>query len=625
LEKQGKHPLNYQNAFGKYISRIARENVPSTLIFPEDNHQYFQNLLTEGKIINFSFSDHFNFTIMNRITFLAVFIFFNFQILAQDRITGWNFATRSEVIAQNGMACASQPLATQAALDILKAGGNAIDAAIAANAVLGLVEPTGNGIGGDLFAIVWDAETEKLYGLNASGRSPYNLTLEYFKENGYESIPSVGPLPVSVPGCVDGWFELHNKFGKVSMETILTPAIYYAENGFPLTEVIAYYWKSNAQVLKRFPGFEEVFMPGGKAPEKGEVFKNPYLANTLKMIGDKGRDVFYKGEIAEKIVEYMKEQGGFLSMRDFEDHSSEWVEPISTNYRGYDVWELPPNGQGTAVLQMLNILENYDISNMGFGSPEYMHLFIEAKKLAFEDRAKYYSDPDFNELPIEQLISKEYAKKRSALIDLNRAARSYPAGELEQGNTIYLTVADNAGNMVSLIQSNYRGMGSGMTPGKLGFILQDRGEMFSLEEGHMNVYEPHKRPFHTIIPAFITKDDKPFISFGLMGGAMQPQGHTQIVCNIIDFGMNLQEAGDAPRIRHSGSSQPTDEKMVDGGIVHLETGFDYQTIRALLSKGHTIEFSKGAYGGYQAIKWDAENKVYYGASESRKDGQAAGF
>ncbi|WP_319502748.1 gamma-glutamyltransferase [uncultured Draconibacterium sp.] len=561
---------------------------------------------------------------MKKIALSLFSIILAFQVFAQDRITGLPFATRSEVIAQNGMACTSQPLATQAALDILKAGGNAIDAAIAANAVLGLVEPTGNGMGGDLFAIVWDAKTKKLYGLNASGRSPYDLTLEYFKENGYEKIPSHGPLPVSVPGCVDGWFELHNKFGSLPMKDVLNPAISYAENGFPLTELIAYYWGRSA-FLSQYPGFEEIFMPNGKAPKKGEVFKNPYLANTFKMIAEQGRDVFYKGEIAEKIVEYVREQGGFLSMKDFEDHHSEWVEPISTNYRGYDVWELPPNGQGTAVLQMLNILENYDIAGMGFGSPEYMHHFIEAKKLAYEDRAKYYSDMDFNDLPIEELISKEYGKERAALINKNRAARSYPAGELEQGNTIYLTTADKDGNMVSLIQSNYRGMGSGMTPGKLGFILQDRGELFALEEGHMNVYEPHKRPFHTIIPAFITKDGEPYISFGLMGGAMQPQGHVQIVCNLIDFGMNLQEAGDAPRISHDGSSQPTGEKMNDGGLVSLESGFEYQTIRELMNKGHRIGYALGPYGGYQAIMWNKENKVYYGASESRKDGQAAGY
>lgn len=562
---------------------------------------------------------------MKKILTFLPFVFLSLTLWAQDRITGKNFATRSEVIAQHGMACTSQPLATQVALDMLKSGGNAIDAAIAANAVLGLMEPTGNGIGGDIFAIVWDAKTKKLYGLNGSGRSPYELNLKYFKDNKFTKIPSLGPLSVSVPGCVDGWFELNKKFGKKPMSEILAPAVKYAREGFPVSEVIAYYWQSNSRALQKYPGFAEIFMPGGKAPAKGEIFKNPYLANTLEKIGKEGRDIFYRGEMAEKIVKYMRENGGFFTMKDFEDHHSDWVEPVSTNYRGYDVWELPPNGQGIATLQMLNILENFDLKSMGFGSVEYMHLFIEAKKLAFEDRAKFYADPDFNKIPVADLISKEYGKKRSELIDQNRAARSYPAGFPESPNTIYLTTADSEGNMVSLIQSNFRGMGSGMTPGQLGFILQDRGELFSLEEGHMNVFEPHKRPFHTIIPAFITKDGEPFVSFGVMGGGMQPQGHTQIVCNLIDFGMNLQEAGDAPRISHEGSSEPTDEKMTDGGVVSLESGFDYETVRDLMSKGHFIRFEKGPYGGYQAIMYDSKNKVYYGASESRKDGQAAGY
>lgn len=561
-----------------------------------------------------------------KLTFLAALILCIVgQVSAQDRITGKNFATRSEVIAQHGMACTSQPLATQVALDILKAGGNAIDAAIAANAVLGLVEPTGNGIGGDLFAIVWDAKTQKLYGLNSSGRSPYDLTYDYFEKNDIKRIPALGPLPVSVPGCVDGWFELHKKFGKLPVTDILKPAITYAREGFPVSEVIAYYWNSNSAKLQKYPGFKEIFMPGGKAPAKGEVFRNPYLAATLEKIANGGRDAFYKGEIAQKIADYMKEQGGFLSMRDLADHHSEWVEPISTNYRGYDVWELPPNGQGTAVLQMLNMLEKYDIASMGFGSSEYLHTFIETKKLAFEDRAKFYSDPDFNQLPTKKLISKEYANERLKLFDPKKAAKSVPAGNLETGNTIYLTTADKDGNMVSLIQSNYRGMGSGMTPGKLGFVLQDRGEMFIIDPNHMNKYEPHKRPFHTIIPAFITKDGKPFISFGLMGGSMQPQGHVQMVVNLVDFGMNLQEAGDAPRICHEGSSEPTGEIMTDGGIVYLESGLPYETVRDLLGKGHLIQYTNGIYGGYQAIKWDEKNKVYYGASESRKDGQAAGY
>ena len=555
---------------------------------------------------------------------------------AQDRITGKNFATRSEVIAKHGMACTSQPLASQVAIDILKQGGNAIDAAIAANATLGLMEPTGNGIGGDIFAIVWDAKSKKLYGLNGSGRSPQSLKLEYFKKHEYNKIPALGPLPVSVPGTVDGWFELHDRFGSMDMTRVLRPAIDYAREGFPVSEVIAYYWQGNARVLKRFPGFEEIFMPGGEAPKKGEIFKNPYLANTLEKIAEGGRDVFYKGEIAKKIDEYMNEhahkymrgekgEGGYLRYEDLAAHQSEWVEPVSATYRGHTVWELPPNGQGTAALQILNIMEGYDVASMGFGSKDYIHTFVEAKKLAFEDRAKFYADPDFADIPIDQLISKEYADERRKRIDPERAARNYPAGKLEQGNTIYLTVADKEGNMVSLIQSNYRGMGSGMTPGKLGFVLQDRGELFALEEGHNNVYEPGKRPFHTIIPAFVTKDGKPFMSFGVMGGSMQPQGHAQIVMNMVDFGMNLQEAGDAPRIRHGGSSQPTGEKMTDGGVIHLESGFGYQTIRELMQMGHDIEPTVGGFGGYQAIMYDPVQGVYYGASESRKDGQAIGY
>lgn len=559
------------------------------------------------------------------VTLSILFTFFIGGIMAQDRITGRDFASRSEVIAEHGMAATSQPLATQVALDILKKGGNAIDAAIAANAVLGLVEPTGSGVGGDLFAIIWSAEKEQLYGLNASGRSPKSLKLEYFTENGFEKIPAYGPLPVSVPGCVDGWFEMHGMFGSLPMEEILSPAINYARNGFPVTELIAYYMKAGTANLKKFPNIEDVYMPGGKAPQKGDIFKNPALANTLDKIAKGGRDEFYKGSIAKTIDKFMKEQGGFLTYDDMARHHSEWVDPISTNYRGYDVWELPPNGQGTAALQILNILEGFDIRNMGFGSAEYIHLFIEAKKLAFEDRAKFYADPAFYDVPIEQLISKEYALERRKLINPDRAARSYKAGKIEQGNTIYMTVADKDGNMVSLIQSNYRGLGSGMCPQGLGFIFQDRGELFTLEEGHANVYAPGKRPFHTIIPAFITKDGKPLISFGVMGGAMQPQGHAQIVINLIDFDMNLQEAGDAPRMRHVGSSQPTGEVMTDGGTVNLESGIRWEEIQKLLRMGHKIQWDLGGYGGYQAIMRDHQRGVYFGASESRKDGQAAGF
>ena len=561
----------------------------------------------------------------NVLIFLVLYPAALLQLAAQDRITGHNFATRSEVIAQNGMAATSHPLATQVALDILKQGGSAVDAAIAANAVLGLMEPTGCGIGGDLFAIIWDSKTQKLHGLNASGRSPKSLTREYFIENGYDLIPQRGALSISVPGTVDGWFEMHQKFGKVSMDSILQPAIDYARNGFPVTELIAYYLQRSAPVLSRYANFSETYMPNGRMPEKGEIFRNPLLANTYETIARQGRDAFYRGDIARTIEEYIKENGGLLSFEDMAAHTSTWVEPVSVNYRGYDVWQLPPNGQGIAGLQMLNILEGYDVASMGLFSPEYIHLLVEAKKLAFEDRAKYYADMDFSPVPVAGLLSKEYAAERRLLINPDRAARRYDAGIPEPQNTIYLTVADQDGNMVSLIQSNYRGMGSGMTPTGLGFVLQNRGESFNLEAGHFNTYEPGKRPFHTIIPGFITKGGKPFMSFGVMGGDMQPQGHVQIVVNMIDFGMNLQEAGDAPRIQHVGSSDPTGSKMTDGGIINLESGFPYETIRVLMEKGHRIQWANGPYGGYQAIMWDEAKKVYYGASESRKDGQAAGY
>lgn len=545
---------------------------------------------------------------------------------AADRITGHHFATRSEAMAPHAMAATSQPLATQVALDIMQAGGNAIDAAIAANAVLGLVEPTGNGIGGDLFAIIWDAENGELLGLNASGRSPQSLTLDYFIDNGYSAIPARGVLPLSVPGAVDGWFEMHEKLGRLPMQQILAPAIAYAEEGFPVTEVIAYYFERNAEVLKNQPGFSEVFLTDGRPPQKGKRFKNPDLANSYRLIAEQGRDAFYRGDIAKTIDRFVKEHGGFLSYEDLANHTSTWIEPVSTNYRGYDLWELPPNTQGIAAQQILNILENYPLAELGFDSPEYVHLFVEAKKLAFEDRAKYYSDPDFSEVPVQQLLDKDYAKERAKLIDLTRAAKAYePGNPPTEGDTIYLTTADAQGNMVSLIQSNYRGMGSGITPTGLGFVLQNRGELFALDRNHRNVYAPNKRPFHTIIPAFVTKDGKPLMSFGVMGGATQPQMHAQILINMIDFGMNLQEAGDAPRILHEGSSQPTGERMIDGGILSLENGFSDHTRRELIKMGHRLQEAVGPYGGYQAIWRNHEEGVYYGASESRKDGHAAGY
>ena len=550
-------------------------------------------------------------------------IFFTLPSFAYDRITGESFATRSEVIATNGMAATSHPLATQTAIDVLKNGGNAIDAAIAANAVLGLVEPTGCGIGGDLFAIVWSAKDKKLYGLNASGPAPQTISIEILKDKGLDMIPPYGPLPVTVPGAVAGWSALHKRFGKRDFSTLFDNAIDYANNGFPVSEVVAYYLDISSSRFKDYPNFSDVWMPKNKSLQKGDIFKNKDLANTYLSIAESYGSSFYSGTLAKSMTEFIQEQGGYLTINDMKSFQPQWVEPVSTNYRGYDVWELPPNGQGIAALQILNILEQYDLRSMGHNSAELIHIFTEAKKLAYEDRAKYYADPNFNSIPVNELISKTYAKQRNKLINPTQAAKSYLAGKLEDGDTIYLTVADNEGNMVSLIQSNYRGMGSGMVPPQLGFMLQDRGEMFSLDPNHANALVGGKRPFHTIIPAFITKDDKPFISFGLMGGGMQPQGHAQIVINLIDFDMNLQEAGDAARFRHYGSSEPTGEQMLDGGYLSLETGINDDVRQALVKLGHQLKDEPGGYGGYQAIKIDGS--VYYGASESRKDGHASGF
>ena len=557
---------------------------------------------------------------MKKLIFVSLLLFN--ELFAYDRITGLPFATRSEVIGQNGMAATSHPLATQTAIDVLKSGGNAIDAAIAANAVLGLVEPTGCGIGGDLFAIVWDEKTNQLYGLNSSGPASKKMSIDYVKQQGFEKIPAYGALPVTVPGAVAGWSALHDKFGKLPFENLFNNAIDYANNGFPVTELIAYYLERSSSVFKDYENFSSVWMPSGATPKKGEIFKNPLLAKTYQAIAKTNGQSFYEGSTAAEIIKILNENGNPMSLSDLRNFSPEWVEPVSTNYRGYDVWELPPNGQGIAALQILNILENYDIRKMGFDSAEYVHLFVEAKKLAFEDRAKYYADSNFSSIPTTKLISKEYALERNKLINMNNAAKRFDAG-LEDGDTIYLTVADKYGNMVSLIQSNYRGMGSGIVPDNSGFMLQDRGEMFSMDPNHKNSLIGGKRPFHTIIPAFITKDNEPYISFGLMGGAMQPQGHAQIVINLIDFDMNLQEAGDAPRIRHMGSSEPTGEVMEDGGYLTLESGFSTDIRNQLTELGHTLKDEKGGYGGYQAIM--LIDDVYYGASESRKDGQASGY
>ena len=561
-----------------------------------------------------------------RLLLLAIATINFLSLSAQDRVNGATFQTRSPVLAEHGMVCTSHPLASQIGLDILKQGGNAIDAAIAANAALGLMEPTGCGVGGDLFAIVWDAKTQKLYGLNGSGRSPKSMTLDTLKAMGLEKIPAYGPLPVSVPGAVDGWTSLHDKFGSMPLKKILAPAIGYAEEGFPVTELIGYYLGSIDRFSRMgYPNIKETYYDpnGGQRPKNGDRYRNPALADTYRVIAKKGRAGFYEGEVAQTITTFIKEQGGFLSLEDLSAHHSQWVEPVSVNYRGYDVWELPPNGQGIAALQLLNILENKDFSEVRWGSEEHLHLFTEAKKRVFEDRAKYYADMDMAEVPVEALLSKEYAAEN--FNELKPYASTYDAGEISAGETIYLTVADKDGNMISLIQSNYRGMGSGMVPPGLGFMLQDRGELFSLEEGYNNTYEPGKRPFHTIIPAFITKDGAPLMSFGVMGGDFQPQGHAQIVMNMVDYGMNVQEAGDAPRWDHSGGSSPVTGPSTDKGEVHVESGIPYETVRGLMGRGHKVGFARGIYGGYQAIYRDPKTGFYHGASESRKDGQAVGY
>ncbi|HLJ09726.1 MAG TPA: gamma-glutamyltransferase [Planctomycetaceae bacterium] len=545
-----------------------------------------------------------------------------------DRPAANPHQSRSVVIAKNGIVATSQPLAVQAGLDVLKAGGNAADAAIAANAVIGLTEPMSCGIGGDLFAIYWEAKSKKLFGLNASGRSPYALDRAAVVALGHAELPTSGPLSWSVPGCVDGWEELRKRFDSKGLAELLIPAIDYAEQGFPVSEIIAHSWESAVDSLGEWPDSAKTYLMNGRAPHIGQIFKNPNLAHSYRLIASEGRDAFYRGKIAAKIVEFSKRNGGFFSLQDFADHRSDWIEPVSTNYRGYDVWELPPNGQGIAVLEMLNILEAYDLRTMGPTNPEYLHLFIEAKKLAFADRAKFYSDPDFASLPVKELISKDYAARQRARIDPDHAAVDVPAGSplLAHGDTIYLTVVDKDRNCCSFIQSLYFGFGSQVVPGDLGFALQNRGCLFALDEHHLNRLEPHKRPFHTTIPGFVTKDGAPWLSFGVMGGDMQPQGHVQVLIDIIDFGMNVQEAGDAPRIQHFGSQTPTGRAMApEGGFVGVESGIPDSSIDALKKKGHKVVRAAGSFGGYQAILIEAKHGTLHGGSDPRKDGCAAGY
>ena len=544
-----------------------------------------------------------------------------------DRPAGSTHGSRSEIVAVNGIVATSQPLATQVGLEVLKAGGNAIDAAVAANAMLGLVEPMNCGVGGDLFAIIWDAKSRKLYGLNASGRSPYGMSADLLKQRKLTSIPGRGPLSWSVPGCVDGWDQLLKRFGTRPLSDLLAPAIRYAESGFPVSEIISSDWTGAAERVAEFPGLK-TFLVDGHTPREGEVFRNPALAQTYRLLAAGGREVFYRGEIARGLVAHSEERGGVLTMRDLEDHTSTWIDPVSTTYRGYTVWEMPPNGQGIAALEMLNILEGFDLKSLGHNTAPYLHLLIEAKKLAFADRARFYADPEIAEVPIAQLISKPYGERQRARIDLEHAAQSVPPGDpdaIKAQDTVYLTVVDKDRNAISLIQSNCGSWGSNEAPAALGFPVQNRGASFSMDPAHPNFVQPHKRPFHTIIPAFVTKDGKPFFCFGVMGGDMQPQGHMQVLCNLIDFGMNAQEAGDAARFRHN--SAPSSAGPATGaGQVTVESGIGEAVREGLRAVGHDVVAGHaGDFGGYQGILIDPVTGVLRGGTEPRKDGCAAGY
>jgi gamma-glutamyltranspeptidase/glutathione hydrolase len=536
---------------------------------------------------------------------------------------------RSEVIAAHGMVATSQPLAVQVGVDVLKQGGHAVDAAIAVNAMLGLVEPMSCGLGGDLFAIIWDAQNEALVGFNGSGRAPRAMTRDLFSAQGLDRIPERGPLSWTVPGCVDGWFALHDRFGRLPFDGLLTPAIATAESGFPVSPVIARTWKGVEDLLLADPGAAATFLTDGRAPNVGEVFRNPDLAASLRALCAGGRNAFYLGPIAERIVACAEAVGGLIGREDLANHTSTWDAPVSVGYRGHDIWELPPNGQGIAALQMLGILEGFDFAGIERDSAELLHLLIEAKKCAYEDRARYYADPAFAEVPVSELISPEYAARRRSQIVRSGVSLRVPAGDprLRTGDTVYLSVIDEERNAVSFIQSIFKEFGSGIVPPGTGFALQNRGSLFHLDPDHPNRLEPGKRPFHTIIPAFVTRGGRPVFSFGVMGGAMQPQGHVQILVNRLDFGMDVQAAGDALRWRHVGSSTPTGERMGDGGTVWLESGFPQSTFDGLRAKGHRVEARPYGpdFGGYQGIWIDPKTNMLHGGSESRKDGCALGY
>ncbi len=555
------------------------------------------------------------------------------------RYTGDRFVSRSPVLGRNGMASTSHPIASAIAVDILQKGGTAIDAAIAANAMLALVEPYACGIGGDLFAIVWDPKSGELVAYNGSGRTAADFGYSEMQAQlgKGKPLPLFGALSVSVPGAVDGWFALHQRFGKLPMAELLAPAIEYARQGVAITEVDAHTW---SEALAEFPGedlteaaiaeLRRVFRPKGAAPAVGEVFANPDLADSYERLAAGGRGVYYQGDIGRRIVAAVQAAGGHLQASDLARHSGEWVKPVSVNYRGYDVYELPPNSQGIAALQMLNIMQQFPLAELGRDSADYWHILAEASKLAYEDRARFYSDPDFSDIPVSFLLSESYAQERAALINMQQAAQSVPAGQPPlHGDTTYLATADSSGMMVSFIQSNFWEFGSGIVAEGTGFALQNRGSSFSMEASHANVYAAGKRPFHTIIPAFILKDGKPLMAFGVMGGYLQPQAHAQIVANLVDFGMNVQQAGDAARFVHQTASQPTGGKMSDGGQLSLEAGVSEAVVAELRKRGHTVSHGErayaGSYGGYQAVWRDPQNGVYWGGTEMRFDGASAGY
>jgi gamma-glutamyltranspeptidase/glutathione hydrolase len=558
------------------------------------------------------------------------------RALPGDRPASNTHATRSAVLGRNGMIATSQPMASAAGLKVLQEGGNAIDAAVTAAAVLAVVEPSMTGIGGDLFAIVYDAKTKTLHALNASGRSAYAATPQEYAKRGQTRMPGTGVLSVTVPGVVEGWSELLSKYGTLSMAKAVAPAVEYAKNGYAVSEIISGQWKASEKKLAADPVTAATFLPNGHPLQPGEIFTNSHLAATLEAVGKGGRDAFYKGAIARAIVADMRKRDGLLDERDFAEHKADWVDPISTTYRGYEVYEMPPNTQGFVVLEMLNILEGFDVKAMGHNSPEALHALVEAKRIAFADRAAYDGDPaSVPASVLKTLISKDYAALRRKEIDPQHAAESYKAGVMpgvaptapiaealqnftgmDRGDTIYMTAADGKGNFVSLIQSLFSDFGSGVVAGDTGILLHNRGSAFNLTPGSPDQIAPHKRPLHTLIPAFVMKDGKPWFSFGVMGGDHQAQGHTQVLLNAIDFGMNVQEAGEAARVTHG-----------NNGLL-VESNVPEAVRAALIQRGHKVTSNAnpgGAFGGFQGIMFDPRTGVLMGGSDVRKDGLAIGF